>query len=349
MDEPEIRIDQLTGARVLVTPGRAGRPDDFASSSWQPGEGEGCPFCEGSESATPPEVDADRPDGSAPDGPGWLTRTVPNLYPALVPGEDRGDQSERGATSAFASSQDPLLASSRRAEPDLFSSRPARGHHEVVVNVPDHRTSLTDLDPDQLATAVEAWRRRMREHSDAAYVQMILNQGPDSGASLEHTHAQIGAAPFVPAAVARERERFTSYRERTAGSSLLEDVLREEIRRGERLVAIDEEVALICPWASRRPYEMRIIPRKATARFEEDEGGAAMLHRALAGLTELFGDPPQINLWVRTAPRGVEHFHWHLDLIPRLEPASAFEMATGVDVNVIAPERAASDLRDAIP
>jgi UDPglucose--hexose-1-phosphate uridylyltransferase len=188
----------------------------------------------------------------------------------------------------------------------------------------------------------------MRANRDAAYVQLILNQGPDSGASLEHTHAQLGAMEFVPPSVARERERVGAYRERTAGASLLGEILREEIRRGERLVAIDDEVALVCPWASRHPYEMRIIPRRPTARFEEDQGGATMLGRAIRALTGLFGNPCQLNLWVRTAPRGVEHFHWHLDLIPRLEPASAFEMATGVDINIVTPESAAETLRDAI-
>ena len=346
MDTPEIRIDQLTGSRVLVTPDRSQRPDDFSNRSWNPGDGAGCPFCEGSESATPPEVDADRPGESAPDGPGWATRAFPNLFPALVPEE--GVRPEAGAQAAFAASGDPLLSSARGSEPDLFSARPAIGHHEVVVNSPAHMASITELDPAELGVVVEAWRRRMRAHPNAAYVQLILNQGPDSGASMEHSHAQLGAAPFVPAAVARERERFTSYRERTAGASLLEDVLREEIRRGDRLVAIDDEVALICPWASRWPYEMRIIPRRASARFEEDETGSAMLHRALGALTGIFGENPQLNLWVKTAPRGVEHFHWHLDLAPRLEPSSAFEMATGVEVNVVPPEVAASQLRDAI-
>lgn len=83
---------------------------------------------------------------------------------------------------------------------------------------------------------------------------------------------------------------------------------------------------------------MRVRSAAAVARFEEDEGGAAMLGLATRALTRLFGNPCQLNLWVRTAPRGVEHFHWHLDLIPRLEPASAFEMATGVDINIVSPK-----------
>jgi UDPglucose--hexose-1-phosphate uridylyltransferase len=353
--DPQIRIDQLTGGRVLVAPGRSERPDDFGFGDWRPAGREGCPFCEGNESATPPEMEANRPGGGEPDSPGWLTRTVPNLYPAVLPREDGGEETARkvpdraGAeSSAFSSPADPLLASGRSSEPDMFASRPAHGSHEVIINAPEHLASLAELDEAGLAAAVSAWRSRMRANGDAAYVQLILNQGPESGASLEHSHAQVGAMEFVPPTVARERERVGAYRERTAGASLLGEILREEIRRGDRLVAIDEEVALICPWASRHPYEMRIIPRRPTARFEEDEGGVSMLGRAVAALTEVFGDPCQLNLWVRTAPRGVEHFHWHLDLIPRLEPASAFEMATGVDINIVSPESAAATLRAAI-
>ena len=101
-------------------------------------------------------------------------------------------------------------------------------------------------------------------------MQLIVNEGGGAGASLEHTHAQLYALPFVPAAVARERERVGAYRERTAGGGLLSDVLVEEVRRGERLVAIDDEAALICPWASRSPFELRVVPRRAAPRFEDD-------------------------------------------------------------------------------
>ena len=129
----------------------------------------------------------------------------------------------------------------------------------------------------------------MRAHRDAYYVQLVVNEGAGAGASLPHTHAQLYALPFVPPAVARERERFGAYRERTGGSGLLSDVLVAEVRRRERLVAIDDEAALICPWASRSPFELRVVPRREAARFEEDEAGAAMLRTALRALAERFG------------------------------------------------------------
>ena len=56
----------------------------------------------------------------------------------------------------------------------------------------------------------------------APYVQLIVNEGGGAGASLEHTHAQLYALPFVPAAVARERERFAAYRERSGGGGVSE-------------------------------------------------------------------------------------------------------------------------------
>jgi UDPglucose--hexose-1-phosphate uridylyltransferase len=293
-----------------------------------------------------------RPDGGGPDTPGWTSRVVPNLYPALS-GEDpaagggnpAGASATAGEAGAFSSTGDPLLESRRTGEADLFVSRPAVGAHEVIVNAPEHVTAMAELSEERFLGAVATWRERMRAHSDASYVQLVVNEGATAGASLPHTHAQLYALPFVPAAVARERERAGAYGERTAGSGLLSDVLVEEVRRRERLVAIDDEAALICPWASRSPYELRVVPRRESARFEEDTAGAAMIHTALRLLAKRFDGSPELNLWVCTAPRGAERFHWHVDIAPRLTVKAAFELGTGVDINIYPPERAAADLR----
>ena len=148
--------------------------------------------------------------------------------------------------------------------------------------------------------------------------------------------------------VARERERAGAYAERNAGGSLLGDVLVEEVRRRDRLVAIDDDAALICPWASRSPFELRVVPRRAQERFEDDEAGAAMIQTALQGLAARFDGPPELNLWVRTAPNGAEHFQWHVDIAPRLAVKAGFELGTGVDINTYPPERAAAELREAL-
>jgi UDPglucose--hexose-1-phosphate uridylyltransferase len=279
---------------------------------------------------------------------------VPNLYPVL--GAPERDEEAAGGNgnpemeTGLASSVDPLRASTRAREPDLFASQPAGGAHEVIIHSPEHATSMTQLGPERFAGAVAAWRERMRAHGDdASYVHLIINEGPDAGASLPHSHAQLYALRFVPAEIARERERVSAYHERTMGGHLLSDVAVEEVRRSERLVAVDDEALLVCPWASRSPFELRVIPRRVAPAFEADgDTGTAMIRKALAGLDAVFGVPPQLNLWVRTAPRGVEEFCWHVDIVPRLTIRAGFELGTGVEVNVYPPERAASDLREAL-
>ena len=345
MSGPEIRIDQLTGLRTVLAPARADRPNAFVVDRRPLPDPEGCPFCEGNEQETPGEVWAARPQGGEPNSGGWAQRAVPNLYPAFS-GEAAEDAG--GRDSGISASADPLRSSARSREPDLFSSRPAAGAQEVIVHTPRHVTALAQLEAAELEGALGAWRTRMRAHPGAALVQLIVNEGPGAGASREHTHAQLYALPFVPAAVARERERVTAYRERTAGADLLGDVLTEEVRREERLVAIDDDAALVCPWASRSPFELRVIPRRDAPRFEQGSSGTAMLGTAMRVLAARFGEPPELNLWVRTAPQGAEHFRWHIDIAPKLTVHAGFEMATGVDINIMPPERAAEELRETL-
>jgi UDPglucose--hexose-1-phosphate uridylyltransferase len=325
---PEVRVDPLTGLKVIVAGDRADRPGGgFEAAPVAPLDAEADPFAEGHESRTPPEVFAVRPGGGPPDSPGWTVRVVPNLYPALA-----GDP-------------EPIAA---EAKPDLFAARPALGAHEVIINGPQPVGTLAELPPEQVAVALDAWRERMRAHEDAAYVHVLVNERREAGSSLPHTHAQLYALDFVPADVARERERFGAHAARTMGQNLLEDLVQEEVRRRERVVAIDEEAVLISPYAARLPFQLMLAPRRPRSRFQ-DEGptGAALLHDALRRLERRLGASPPLNVWVRTAPRGADHYCWRIDIVPRLTHLAGLELGTGVHLNVLAPERAAAELRDA--
>jgi UDPglucose--hexose-1-phosphate uridylyltransferase len=254
-------------------------------------------------------------------------RVVPNLFPALAP-DAPGEIPD--------------------AQPDLFAARGARGAHEVIVNAPQSVTALADLEPAQVATALDVWRERMRAHGDAAYVHVIVNERREAGSSLPHTHAQLYALDFVPATVARERERFAAHAVRTMGRDLLEDLVQEEVRRRDRIVAIDDEAVLMVPFAARMPYQLLLAPRRPRKRFEDDgPTGAALLHDGLSRLGRRLGANPPLNLWVRTAPRGAEHFSWRIDVLPRLTHLAGLELGAGVHLNVVAPERAAAELREA--
>jgi UDPglucose--hexose-1-phosphate uridylyltransferase len=330
---PELRIDPLTGLRSIVAPERAARPGGGWRAEPQPPIEPGDdPFLEGHEDRTPPELYAVRAAGSPANGPGWKVRVVPNLYPALAGDADPGP--------------DPLAQG--RGEPDLFAVRPASGSHEVIVHCPEPVASVADLRLEQLAAAMEVWRDRMRANDGVAYPHVIVNEGRDAGASLPHTHAQLYALPFVPPAVARERERFTAYLNRTQGRNLLEDLVQEEVRLGERVVAIDSEAVALCPFASSVPFQLQLVPRRPAPRFE-DEGplGAALLLEVLARLRRVLGAVPSFNLWVRTAPRGAEAYCWRIDLLPKLTHVAGLELGTGLGLNVLAPEEAAELLREA--
>ena len=326
---PEVRVDPLTGLKTIVAADRATRPGGGLSATpAEPIDPETDPFAEGHEDRTPPEVFALRPGGGPPDTPGWTVRVVPNLYPALDP-----------------DSPPPPP----EAKPDLFTATPARGAHEVVINAPDPVSSLADLEADQVAAAMDVWRARMRAHAErASYVHVIVNERREAGASLPHTHAQVYALDFVPAQVARERERFGAYAQQTMGGNLLQDLVQEEVKLRRRIVAIDDEAVLMAPYGSRLPFQLMLVPRRPRARFEDDgPTGAALLHDALRRLARRLGHSPPLNLWVRTAPRGADEFCWRIDVVPRLTHLAGLELGTGVYLNIVAPEQAASELREA--
>ncbi len=314
---------------------RAGRPGgELRATAPAPLDREADPFAEGHEDRTPPELYAVRPGGGEPNSPGWTVRVVPNLYPALAsPGTEQP--------------QEPEPRPGANAARDLFWRAPALGAHEVIINTPDPVVSLSALTVEQVAGAVEVWRERMRSHADAAYVHLIVNERSEAGASLPHSHAQLYALDFVPAAIARERERFGAYTTRTMGGNLLADLVQEEVRGRERIVAIDEEVVLMAPYGAQVPYQLMIAPRVPRLRYEDPgPAGAAMIHEALGRLARRLGASPPLNLWVRTAPQGAEQFCWRIDIVPRLTHLAGLELGAGLHLNIVAPEQVASELRD---
>jgi UDPglucose--hexose-1-phosphate uridylyltransferase len=335
---PEIRIDPLSGHRTIVAGERSRRPGGAptlseAERAPEPIDPERDPFADGHEDRTPPELYAVRPGSDVSDTPGWRVRVVPNLYPALAPAGDGEDTADDAGT---------------EGPNELFRAVPATGAHEVIVNGPQPVLSLAELPVEQVTLAMEVWRERMRVHEQCAYVQLIVNERRQAGASLPHTHSQLYGLQFVPAAVARERERAAEYATRTMGQSLLGDLVAEEVRRRERIVAIDDEAVLMAPYASRLPFQLMLAPRRPVPRFELDgPSGASLLHDGLRRLARHLGASPPLNMWVRTAPRGAEQFCWRIDIVPRLTHLAGLELSTDVNLNIVAPEHAAALLREA--
>ncbi len=218
----------------------------------------------------------------------------------------------------------------------------------MVVNAPQSVTSLAQLPVEQVEAALEVWRLRMRAHADAACRHLIVNERREAGASLPHTHAQLYALDFVPAAIARERERFGAHATRTMGGNLLADLVQEEVRRRERIVAIDDEAVAFAPYASRLPYQLTIAPRRPRARFEDDGPTA---RRAAARRAR----PPRAPARRRPAaePVGPHRAQRRRPLLladRRAAAADAPRRARArrrLNLNIVAPEAAAAELREA--
>ena len=93
------------------------------------------------------------------------------------------------------------------------------------------------------------------------------------------------ALDFVPAEVARERERFGAYAARTMGGNLLADLVQEEVSAAYASSPSTTRPSCSRPTRARLPYQLCSPPGGPRARFE-DEGpiGAALLHDALRRL-----------------------------------------------------------------
>ncbi|RPI81179.1 MAG: galactose-1-phosphate uridylyltransferase, partial [Planctomycetaceae bacterium] len=89
----DLRKDPISGRWVIIATDRAKRPRDYSPPAAPPRTSSFCPFCQGNESHTPPEILAYRPPHTAPNLPGWRVRVVPNKFPAL---QVEGNLGKRG-------------------------------------------------------------------------------------------------------------------------------------------------------------------------------------------------------------------------------------------------------------
>ena len=240
--EAEVRVDPLTGLKAIMAGDRADAARAAASRSGRP-----------SRSTRHRSVPRGPRGPHAARGPRGAARRRRARHARL---DGAGGAEPYPRWRATRPSRSP------RPTPTCSPRSPPRGEHEVIVNAPQPVTSLADLEPAQLAAAIEAWRERLRAHADAACRHLIVNERAEAGASLPHTHAQLYALGFVPAAIARERERFSAYAVRTMGSNLLGDLVQEEVRRRERVVAIDDEP---CCWRRTRRGPVPAHARPARA------------------------------------------------------------------------------------
>jgi len=340
---PELRKDPLIGRWVIIATERAKRPLDFAASHDEPLPQSECPFCEGKESRTPPEIYALRDKASPANQPGWKVRVVPSIKPVL---RIEGQLNRRGQ--------------------GMYDLLDGIGAHEVMIESPQHISNASDLSVEQIRLGLQTCRERivdLERDPRFRYVLWFKNYGSVAGAGrIQHCRSQLIATPVTPLRVKEELlgvRRYFGDKERC----LICDLLLQERQTGERVVIDSAHMLAIAPFAGRFPFELWIVPKRHACDFsgakpEELTDLAAVLKQALSRLKAVLNDPPY-NYLLHTAPfrhkRGKighwrtieEDYHWHIELIPRLTRVAGFEWGTGFYINPTPPEESARYLREA--
>lgn len=329
---PELRKDPIIGRWVIIAAERKKRPSDFKTIKVERLNSKICPFCEGNEKLTPPEIEADRLAKDEPDTPGWHIRTVPNKYPALT------NEPEVSLTSQ-----------------GMFESLSGVGAHEVIIEGTNHDQQLADLDVEQIKRVVSAYVRRsqaLSRDNRFKYVLIFKNYGSAAGATLEHTHTQLIALPVVPKRVIEEVEGARNYYKDNQRCVFC-DMAVAEAEDGRRKICENNDFIAFCPYASRSPFEIYIMPKAHSPQFidlspSEVESFSRILKEVLEKVKKVLDNPPY-NFIIHTAPVAEgqsKHYHWHLELMPKLSKIAGFEWGTGFYINAAAPEEAAKYLRE---
>ncbi len=329
---PEFRRDPVTGRWVIIATDRARRPSDFSREPVVIKGGRFCPFCPGNELKTPPEVLAFR-DGSAPNQPGWKVRVVPNKFPVL---RVEGDFDRQGE--------------------GLYDKMNGVGAHEVVIETPDHSLTMSRMSDKQIEDVFWAFRDRLldlKKDRRMKYVIVFKNHGEAAGATLEHTHSQLIAMPVIPHRVFEELQLTRLYYDQKERCVFC-DIMRQETDAGTRVVLETDQFLVLCPYASRFPFELWVLPRRHISHFEDTDiptfhNLGWVMSIVLKELDKVL-EYPAYNFLIHTAPLQeppMPHYHWHLELIPRLTKTAGFEWGTGFYINPTPPEEAAKFLREA--
>ncbi len=330
---PELRKDPITRRWVIIATERASRPTDFIAQHVEDRtDPERCPFCEGREAQTPPEIFSVGRDGSVPNGPGWRVRVVSNRYPALrIEGN---------------------TASSRVG---MFTRMDGVGAHEVIIETPEHDRHLALLPEDHIADVIRAYYHRYEDldrDERFEYLLLFRNHGRAAGMSLSHPHSQLIALPMVPKRTSEEMEAAEQYFVKQ-GSCVYCDLIAQERSGGTRVVYENERFIAVAPYAARFPFETWVLPRAHMASFGAISGEdvPAMAHALKTALLKLALclDNPPYNFIVHSAPYEFPRspaYHWHLEIMPQLTRTAGFEWGSGFHINPVAPEDAARYLRE---
>lgn len=299
----EVRKDVI-GRRVVITAVRKSRPQENVAPARteKTVPPEKCFFCPGNEHLTPPEIDRIE---SAPGK--WEVRCFANKFPAFA-----------------------------------LESKKAYGRHEIMVETPEHKKSLSELPVENIRDYLLMAKKRMldaQKDPKFAYTLVFKNEGKAGGASLEHSHTQVASMDFVPDYIKKLQKKSARF---------------AKIAKQNKKTIFFENDGFIafCPKASRFHFEAWIVPKFTVSSLVElDNAKLLSLAGALKsvmGAIDAVGGFPPYNIIYQSAPHGVADFPFHVQIMPRLSTWAGFELGTEVVMLSDLPEESAASLRKAL-
>ena len=324
----KLRLDPVTH-RWVVTGKRPVMPDVVDTDA-------ACPFCPGNEHLTPKAIE----QSLGPDGK-WMVRVFHDRAPVF---RIEGSLDRRGE--------------------GMFDQMNPLGAHEIVVETPQHGRTLAQLEPPQIEKIIEVCRDRildLKHDIRFRYVSLFKDQAAPGPTLQGHSHAKILATPVLPALVENEF-RWCRLHFQKKERCLYCDILQQEMQQDKRVVEQNAEYLAFCPYASRSPYELWILPLRHSSSFEKNLGDPVYL-RSLAvflksSLLRLEKLSPVLHLAVYTEPNLTAHkhtedwwgtisddFHWHIEIHPDIEGERHFLGSEGFYFNPIPAEEATLVLR----
>ncbi|MBI4119235.1 MAG: DUF4921 family protein [Parcubacteria group bacterium] len=328
--DSELRQDIVSGDWIVMSPGRAKRPQELIKAM----KGvkrvrtpvRGCPL------ENPQKYGNDAPILLYKDGRDWELQIIPNRYPAV--------------------SHEKIIAVAAKHGP--YPVLPGVGHHDLVITR-DHDKNFPKLSLVRANLVFRAFRDRylmLLNDEYLAYVSIFHNWGVGAGASIYHPHYQMIAIPVVPPDIEHSLEGSSNYY--AENKKCVHCVMIDwELKEKKRLIYENKRAVAFAPFVSREPFEVRIFPRKHLSYFEntldEDLWGVVdCLQHVLKKIEKNLHDP-DYNFFIHTAPiqlkKAYGHYHWHIEVLPKISVSAGFELGTGVEITVVDPNEAAKILR----
>ncbi len=327
----ELRQDLVSGDWILIAPGRQKRPHDFLKKRVKRKKApiKGCPFENPQQSGQPKPffIYQDKRRGD------WQIQVFENKYPALLHKESCAVMRKKGP----------------------FLTAPAIGHQDLVVTR-DHNKNFPHLEESLGILVFRAFQVRYKMIAKCpciAYVSIFHNWGPTAGASIYHPHYQLIALPIIPPDIEHSLRGSAMYFKQHK-KCVHCAMLNWEKKEGRRIIYENKGAIALAPFVSRSPFEIRIFPKRHLSFFEDTPAGDVQavvetLQKSLLSLEKNLKDP-DYNFFIHTSPilgkRRYKHYHWHIEILPKITIPAGFELATEVEINVVDPDEAARLLRN---